>query len=159
MHLEVRSRGAFHRHTDSSTTADFTPFLQTASQGASAATSPTSPLSVDFEAGLQRCMGRDDLYLQVLGRFLATSADTPAAVSASLEKSDFREALGTAHSLISNASYIGADPLSDMASRLQRACQAEDRDECVRIARDIKEEHARVVREASRHLRERTPPG
>ncbi len=84
---------------------------------------PAAP-GMSFELGLQRCLGRVDLYERILSRYLATRLDAPSQIRAALEERDLDKASGFAHSLISTAGTIGAEALSEAARAVQLAIDA-----------------------------------
>ncbi|MFO1327213.1 MAG: PAS domain S-box protein [Rubrivivax sp.] len=83
-----------------------------------AAPAPPAVPAVDHEAGLQRCLGRADLYARVLDRFLLSRADDAAAARRELERGEIAAARLRIHTMISSAATIGADPLADTARQL-----------------------------------------
>jgi len=76
---------------------------------------------ISFELGLQRCLGRHDLYERLLTRFRATCEETPAQIHAALAANELDRASNLAHSFISSAGTVGAEALSDAARSLQLA--------------------------------------
>ncbi|MFO1286613.1 MAG: Hpt domain-containing protein [Rubrivivax sp.] len=76
---------------------------------------------VSLALGLERCLGREDLYLRVVNRFLANSAHLGADIAQALGEDDRAAAARHAHSLISTAGTLGAMPLSQAARSLYSA--------------------------------------
>jgi HPt (histidine-containing phosphotransfer) domain-containing protein len=76
---------------------------------------------VNFDAGLRRCLGRQDLYVRILRRFTESSGPELAALQGWLQGNDAGPLRDMAHSLISTAGTIGADALSQAARALQAA--------------------------------------
>jgi len=79
------------------------------------------PPAVSLALGLERCLGREDLYLRVVNRFLANSAHLGADIAQALGENDRAAAARHAHSLISTAGTLGAMPLSQAARSLYSA--------------------------------------
>ncbi|RZI84593.1 MAG: response regulator [Rubrivivax sp.] len=90
---------------------------------ARARTEPARP-AVSLELGLQRCMGREDLYVRIVQRFLDTRGDDPAAIKAAVLAGDLDAAAQLAHQVISTAGTIGAEALSEAGRTLQLAIEA-----------------------------------
>jgi CheY-like chemotaxis protein len=84
---------------------------------ADAATAP----GISFELGLQRCMGRTELYGRVLQRFKETRFGDPKALRAAWADNDLQRIADIAHSEISTAGAIGAQGLSEAARVLKGA--------------------------------------
>ncbi len=81
---------------------------------------PDGP-AVSLEVGLQRCMGRTELYGRVVERFVATQRDAAARLRAALADADLERVAGVVHPLVSNAGTLGAMPLSATAGEIQEA--------------------------------------
>ena len=84
------------------------------------APAPAGPL-VDTALGLRRCLGRDELYRKILGRYLKQRATTGNEVRAALEAGEIEAAARAAHTLASTGSTIGASALADLARELHAA--------------------------------------
>jgi HPt (histidine-containing phosphotransfer) domain-containing protein len=82
--------------------------------------------ALSIEHGLQRCLGKVDLYRKIAARFVDTQAQAAAAMAAQLDAGLHLQAARRAHSLISSAGTLGADRLSDMARLLQHSLEAGD---------------------------------
>ncbi|HKX42791.1 MAG TPA: response regulator [Burkholderiaceae bacterium] len=85
---------------------------------------PASEPAVSFELGLQRCLGRRELYHEVIRRFLETAADEPAKLQAAVTDAELPRAAELAHAMISTAGTLGAVPLSATAREIE-VCIAE----------------------------------
>ena len=81
---------------------------------------PAGPL-VDTALGLRRCLGRDELYRKILGRYLKQRATTGNEVRAAFEAGEIEAAARAAHTLVSTGSTIGASALADLARELHAA--------------------------------------
>ncbi len=79
---------------------------------------------VAFDLGLQRCLGRPDLYHKILGRYLAQRASTGNEIRAALDAGNIDAGQRAAHTLISTASMIGAAALSELAREAHDAIEA-----------------------------------
>jgi PAS domain S-box-containing protein len=82
--------------------------------------SVTAPV-LDFEIGLQRVLGKKDLYLRILRRFAAERASTPSQVKSALSLGEREEALRLVHSMTSLAGTIGAIELQRISFALEIA--------------------------------------
>ena len=78
---------------------------------------------LDATAGLRRSMGRPQLYLSLLGQFVASQQDFAAAVRAALAQGDVTAAVRQAHTLKGVAGHIGAEAVSAAAEQLEQAMQ------------------------------------
>lgn len=76
--------------------------------------------------GLQRCMGRRELYERIARRFLETRLGVCDEMAAAWEQGRVDDATRIAHSLISSAGTVGASALSELARTLQAAARARD---------------------------------
>ncbi|KQP17606.1 response regulator [Pseudorhodoferax sp. Leaf267] len=76
---------------------------------------------LDTAAGLRRVMGKQALYLGLLGKFRSGQRDTPAAVRQALATGDRATAERLAHTLKGVAGNIGAEPLQRSAGALEEA--------------------------------------
>jgi len=87
---------------------------------------PLADGHVSFELGLGRCMNRKELYEQVLRHFMDQEAHVPDSIRSHLRVRDFESAMLLAHTLVSTAGHVGADPLAELARQVQRACRQHD---------------------------------
>ena len=101
------------------------PASEPAVAPAAAAAEPAGPL-VDFALGMRRCLGRDDLYRKILGRYLAQRAAAGNEVRAALAAGDVEAGARAAHTLVSTASMIGAPRLAGLARELHVAIDLDD---------------------------------
>jgi len=76
---------------------------------------------LDTALGLRHAMGRESLYLSLLGRFLAGQGGFAAAMQAALQAADWPAAERLAHTLKGVAAQIGASPLRQSAAQLEAA--------------------------------------
>ena len=120
--------------------ADAAPAAQMPGDGAAA---------VSFELGLGRCLGRHDLYLRVIRRFLDTrqhDADKLRAAHAHARGDD--EAMAhLAHTTISTAGTIGAARLSEIAGHLQESVRVGAAGELPTLIEAFARSHRNVVDE------------
>ena len=86
-------------------------------QAAAPADEPPGPV-VDFDLGLRRCLGRPDLHEKILRRYLAQRAATGNEIRTALDAGNLETGQRAAHTLISTASMIGAEALSELARTL-----------------------------------------
>ena len=85
------------------------------------ASDPATAPGISFEIGLQRCMGRTELYGRVLQRFKETRFGDAKALRAALADNDLQRVADIAHSEISTAGAIGAQGLSEAARVIKGA--------------------------------------
>jgi len=113
--------------------------------GGAAEGSPVAEGHVSFEAGLARCMNRNDLYERVLRHFVDEVAHLPESIRAHLRARDLDSALLLAHTLVSTAGHVGADRLAELARQAQRACQLRDvmQAEAKALELEVEFEHVR----------------
>ncbi len=83
---------------------------------------PQAPVSRDL--GLQRCLGREELLDRITARFVENRAEAAQQARAALAQGRLDELLHIAHTTVSSAGTIGAEPLSAAALALQRALLA-----------------------------------
>jgi PAS domain S-box-containing protein len=121
------------------------------------ATAATAAPAVDFTLGLQRCLGRDDLYQRILGRFADTRGDDGATLRRQFASGDLAGAAALAHTLISSAATIGADPLSAAARALQDALDEARMDALPALLDRLQQLHALVLLAVSDRLRSTAP--
>jgi two-component system, sensor histidine kinase and response regulator len=109
---------------------------------------------VAFDIGLQRCLGKADLYAKIAGRFLATQALLPDDIERALAAyaTDARKPLLLAHTLISTAALLGADEMSRLARELQDAISKGRTRDALTLAHTLRAEHAAVLRALTQHL-------
>jgi two-component system sensor histidine kinase/response regulator len=111
---------------------------------------------VSFELGLQRCMGRVELYEKILGRFLATRLDDARDIRDALAAHDLDRAASIAHSIISTAGTIGAEALSDAARALQLAIDAGEAERLPALVETFAQRHAVVAEELHSYFARRS---
>lgn len=78
---------------------------------------------LDTALGLRHAMGREGLYLSLLGRFLAGQSGFTAAMQAALQTADWPAAELLAHTLKGVSAQIGASTLRQSAAQLEAALQ------------------------------------
>ncbi|NRF68845.1 response regulator [Aquincola sp. S2] len=78
-------------------------------------------VGVSFELGLQRCLGRRELYERILRVYVEGHAEPVAALAAALTHGDAPAAAAVAHSLVSTAETIGAEAMAAAARRIELA--------------------------------------
>lgn len=112
------------------------------------------PPPVSFELGLERCLGRRDLYGRVVRRFLEHGAGPVEEIAEALAQADRKTAARHAHSLVSTAGILGAMALSEGARLLYTALAATDADADVsaRVA-SLADEAAQVRQALQEYVR------
>ncbi len=76
---------------------------------------------LDAAQGLRQLQGREALYLRLLRKFVSGQADLPARLAAALAAGDCAQAERLAHTVKGVAAQLGAQPLHDLAERLELA--------------------------------------
>ena len=120
--------------------AEATPAAPLAGDGAAA---------VSFELGLGRCLGRHDLYLRVIRRFLDTRQDDADKLRAAHARGDDEAMAHLAHTTISTAGTIGAARLSEIAGHVQESVRAGTAGELPTLIEAFAQSHRSVVDELS----------
>jgi len=105
--------------------------------------------AVSFELGLGRCLGRHDLYLRVIRRFLDTRQHDADKLRAAHARGDAEAMAHLAHTTISTAGTIGAARLSELASHVQESVRAGTAGEMPTLIEAFARSHRRVVDELS----------
>ncbi len=108
--------------------------------------------AVSFELGLHCCMGRPDLYLRIVRRFLETRHDDARLLQEALACGDRGSALRIAHSLVSTAGLVGAEPLAAAARQLYVAVTAGEPASLPARLAAFEHEHTRVLLALQAHL-------
>jgi PAS domain S-box-containing protein len=85
---------------------------------------PAQLEGIDLAAGLATCMGKQDLYLRLLGKFRDAQADFAEQFQVALADADPSAAARLAHSLRGTAGNIGARAVAQAATALEQACLA-----------------------------------
>ncbi len=76
---------------------------------------------LDARLGLSQLLGREALYREILGRFVASQRDQAERIAQALEAGQRDEAQRLAHTLKGLAAQVGALPLREQAARLEAA--------------------------------------
>ena len=84
---------------------------------------------LDVAAGLRQALGRESLYLSLLGKFVAGQGDFPARLATAIAQADWSTAERLAHTLKGSAGQIGAIALRGLAERLERAIRQQEQPE------------------------------
>ena len=110
---------------------------------------------ISFELGLQRCLGRVELYEKVLKRFAANQADDAARIASALESGEPGTASALAHNLVSTAGVIGAEGLSHAARALQIAIKSGDAEHWPALLADLAQQHAAASAQLAAYFADR----
>ncbi len=81
---------------------------------------------LDMKTGLRYALGRDDLYLSLLRKFVLGQQNTPAQLGLAIEQSDWSTAERLAHTLKGLAGQIGATALRTHAEALELGIRRRD---------------------------------
>jgi two-component system sensor histidine kinase/response regulator len=107
---------------------------------------------VDFDLGLQHCVGRQALFDKIAQRYLSTRCQDSADIRSALNRHDTEAAATIAHQQISTAGTLGANALSEAARALQLAILAGESEQWPE-ALDVFERHlAAVVADLEEHF-------
>ncbi|MDR1136048.1 MAG: response regulator [Clostridiales Family XIII bacterium] len=80
------------------------------------------------EAGIEYSAGSEELYMQLLGDFPKQHGSDPALIKDAIESGDIKTAHRKAHTLKSSAAVLGADGLSKIALKTEKALAEGDID-------------------------------
>ncbi len=83
---------------------------------------------IDVADGLQRLRGNWAAYQRILCSFRNKQVDTAEVIAAHIEKQEWVEAAGLAHTLKGSAGNIGAHELYKIATQLEQACDDRNAD-------------------------------
>ena len=81
---------------------------------------------IDYKTGLSYCQNDETLYRSLLGEFVQSSESKLKDLSIYYEEKDWKNYAIIVHSLKSTSKMIGADKLSEIASRLETAANEEN---------------------------------
>jgi len=76
---------------------------------------------LDTVSGVRNSLGRETLYLTLIGKFVAGQRDLPAHVASALAEGDWTSAERLVHTLKGVAAQIGAYELSELAVQFEKA--------------------------------------
>ncbi|MBI5255567.1 MAG: response regulator [Burkholderiales bacterium] len=107
---------------------------------------------VSFALGLDRCLGRADLYRRILRRFLDGRGDPVQQIHHALATGDEALAARIAHTLVSTAGTIGAMGLSEQARALQDAIDDRQHHRLPTLVDGLAHEYRRVSDAVRAHL-------
>ncbi|WP_298619222.1 response regulator [uncultured Zoogloea sp.] len=82
---------------------------------------------LDVPAGVRNALGRESLYIALLGKFVSGQGDFPAHVTSALQDVDWLSAERLAHTLKGVAAQIGAYGLSELVARFELAVRKRER--------------------------------
>ncbi len=82
---------------------------------------------LDVPAGVRNALGRESLYIALLGKFVSGQGDFPANVTSALQDVDWLSAERLAHTLKGVAAQIGAYGLSELVARFELAVRKRER--------------------------------
>jgi two-component system, sensor histidine kinase and response regulator len=131
--------------------AKWLPPEETAPAAGAAPDAPTAA-GIAFDLGLQRCMGRRDLYERVLQRFRETRSDDARDIQAAFAQHDAKRISSIAHAQISTAGAIGAERLAETARSLEIAQDEGATDRLPDLIRAFVQHHARTLADLERYL-------
>ncbi len=100
--------------------------------------------AVSLELGLQRCLGRRELYRKIVARFIESRVGAPADIAAAIAAGDLERASGMVHNVVSTAGTIGAEALSGAARALLLAIDDGETQRLEGLVDDYARQHARV---------------
>ena len=114
------------------------PIRALPTEAAHAAPTPVSMAPIeglDVKAGLRHALGREALYLSLLGKFSAGQRDFPARLAQAIQEEDWQTAERLAHTLKGLSAQIGAKDLRAKAESLEQSIK--EREAPARIAEQL----------------------
>jgi len=84
---------------------------------------PDALPGIDVATGLRRMGGKQDLYLRLLGRFVAANREAAAEISALVDAQEWEQAQAAVHAVKGVAGNLGAHSLFRAAGELERLLQ------------------------------------
>jgi len=105
-----------------------------------------------IQLGLDRCLGRRELYDKIAARFVKDKSGLPAEMSSLLAAGHVEQAATLAHNLISTAGTLGALALSNLARRLQEEFDARRAEHYPPLLQELSAEHPHVIATLIAHL-------
>jgi two-component system sensor histidine kinase/response regulator len=82
---------------------------------------------LDVPVGVRNALGRETLYIALLGKFISGQGEFPAHVASALADADWISAERLAHTLKGVAAQIGAHGVSELAARFELAVRSRER--------------------------------
>ncbi|HKW82172.1 MAG TPA: response regulator [Burkholderiaceae bacterium] len=122
------------------------PLAEVAAPAASQVPAANAP-AVSFDVGLQLCLGRSELYREIVDRFLDRFADEPSKVEAAVAGQHLQAARAVAHSMVSSASILGAEPLASAARALEQGVVEGDPERLQSLVLAFRLRHGEVLAE------------
>lgn len=112
---------------------------------------------VDFVDGLHRCLGREELHVKIISRFIENDAEHLTEVQRALTARDWNALVLMAHKSTSSAGTLGARQLSKLARQLETtALEAQGVETIEAAAESYAAEHERVMAELRHYLLQRS---
>ncbi|MFC7418965.1 response regulator [Iodobacter arcticus] len=111
-------------YTAPATTVSPAPDTITKSVSSYANQLPCNIEGLNVEAGLQLCLGKKDLYLSILRKYVKAQKNTAAEINAAMEQDDWASAERIAHTLKSTSSYAGADFIHELSASIELAIKS-----------------------------------
>jgi CheY-like chemotaxis protein/HPt (histidine-containing phosphotransfer) domain-containing protein len=94
---------------------------------------PVAFAGIDVAAGLERCMGKESLYRNLLRKFRVAGASFPDEFAAALAAGDLVKMQRLCHTLKGTSATLGAEDLSEACKRLETDCTEGDCREALRV--------------------------
>jgi HPt (histidine-containing phosphotransfer) domain-containing protein len=113
--------------------------------------------ALSVQKGLDRCLGRVDLYRKIATRFVANHAQAAGHMKAQMDAGQHRDVARGAHALVSSAGTLGAERLSDLARLLQQSLDAGDIAQARSHLDTLAQEQALVVAALQAYLAQGQP--
>ncbi len=116
----------------------------------------TRPQGVAIDEGLQRCLGRTDLYDRIVSRFLSSRLHDPQKLRAALAQGDIAQVAALAHTVVATAGTLGAGHLSEVSRHLQAAAlDGGDRTLLPELIDAFEQSHQYVIHDLKAHQAQR----
>jgi len=114
------------------------------------------PPGVAIEEGLQRCLGRADLYDRIVSRFLSARMDDPQRLRTALDLGDTTQIAAISHTMVATAGTLGAAHLSEAARQLQAAAlDGAEPAQLEPLVDAFEQSHRYVIRDLKAHQAQR----
>ena len=114
------------------------------------------PHGVAIEEGMQRCLGRADLYDRIVSRFLASRLHDPQQLRAALAQGNIAQIAAIAHTIVATAGTLGAGHLSEVARHLQAAAlEGGDQGLLPELIDAFEQSHQYVIHDLKAHQAQR----
>jgi CheY-like chemotaxis protein len=117
--------------------------------------SAAAPVSIAL--GLQYCMGRHDLYLDIVQAFLRAHGQDAERLLDARQSGDLAQMSALTHALASTARVVGAEGLADVVVRLGEALRRGDAEARSRLVEEVVSRHVQAVHALTEYAARQAP--